>query len=132
MALSLEFAQGTADDSKKLIGKLFTPTDLLSAYRTARLQLQTSDIVLQVSEQDPSGFEARTRAQYIAQAKALNSGRPLPILLRGIVEQSAHAVATLPPEADAWWLILVRGLQAVPVMCVIYAIQYTTEEVAVS
>ena len=118
----LEFAPGTTDECKQLVTRLFQPGELLSAYRTARQTFKTGDLVLRVSEQDPSGFEAEPRAAYVKRVKELTG--KVPLLMSGIATRSAHGVAQLPFESDAMWLIVVRGAQAVPIMCVIFAAPY--------
>lgn len=122
LGTGLEFAPGTTDDSKKLVARLFTPTEIFSAYRMARTQLGTGDLVLCVSEQDPSGFEAEPRAAYIKRARDLPKG--VPLFMRRMAEDSAHKVMQLPAESDAIWLVIARGPQAMPVMCVIYSTPY--------
>jgi hypothetical protein len=123
--MGLEFAPGTTDECKKLITRLFTPTEVFGAYRMARSELKTSDLVLLVSEQDPSGFQAEPRNAYV---KRLREGqgerRGVPLLMRGLAEKSAHKVTKLPPEADAMWLIVARGPKAVPVMCVLFGVPF--------
>lgn len=118
----LEFAPGTTDECKRLIGGLFPPTDILSAYRTARSAFNTGDLVVSVSEHDPSGFEAEPRSAYVKRLRDTRGA--VPLLMQGLAERSAHGIVQLPFEADAMWLIVVRGMQAVPVMCVIYATPY--------
>ena len=130
LATGLDFAPGTTDASKKLIGGLFTPTELFSAYRAARKTFNTGDLVLTVSEQDPSGFQADTRAGYIKKAMRVLGSKPMPIFMRGLVRQSAQGVMSLPFESDAMWFVVVRGLQAVPVMCVLYATPYEMSDTA--
>jgi hypothetical protein len=125
----LDFAPGTTDACKKLVGSLFTPTELLSAYRAARQNFATGDLVLTVSEKDPSGFEATPRIAYVKTAKNLRGKKGLPMLMRGL-EQSAHAIVSLPFESEAMWLIVNRGLQQVPVMCVLFATQFEVSEAA--
>ena len=120
----LDFAPGTTDDSKALVGRLCTPNELFGAYRTARHAFGTGDLVLTVSEQDPSGFEARPRASYVRHVKTLQGPKPLPIFLHGLASKSAQAVMNMPAESDAMWLIVVRGPQEIPVMSVIYATPY--------
>jgi hypothetical protein len=122
ISTGLDFAPGTTDDCKKLITGLFGPTEIFSAYRMARAQFGTGDLVLCVSEQDPSGFEAEPRAAYVKRARDLSRG--VPLLMRRMAEDSAHKVMQLPAESDAVWLVVVRGPQTVPVMCVLYATPY--------
>ena len=126
----LDFAPGTTDASKQLVGGLFEPGQLFSAYRAAREQFGTGDLVLTISEQDPSGFEAVTRAGYVKNAKRVLGEKPLPMLMRGLVEKSAQGVMSLPFESDAMWLIVARGPQAVPIMCVLYATPYEVPDTA--
>ena len=122
ISTGLEFAPGTTDDCKKLVTRLFMPTEIFSAYRMARAQFGTGDLVLCVSEQDPSGFEAEPRIAYIKRARDLPKG--VPMFMRRMAEDSAHKVMQLPSESDAVWLVVVRGPQAMPIMCVLYATPY--------
>lgn len=126
----LDFAPGTTDASKQLVGRLFDPSQIYGAYKAARQQFGTGDLVLTVSEQDPSGFEANTRAGYIRRIKAAQGEGRVPTLMRGLVEKSAQAIMSMPFESDAMWLIIVRGLKEVPVMVVLYATRYEVEEAA--
>jgi hypothetical protein len=50
--------------------------------------------------------------------------------MRALIEKSAQGIMSLPFESDAMWLIIVRGPKEVPVMCVLYATQYQTEDAA--
>jgi hypothetical protein len=120
----LEFDPGTTNDCKALVERLFQQEDILSAYQSARAHFKTGDLVLRVSEQNPSGFEAEPRIEYIRKIREVRGEKGIPLLMRGIVEKSAHGVVRLPFEADAMWLIVVRGPQEVPAMCVIYAAPY--------
>jgi len=126
----LEFAPGTTDDCKKLVTELFTPTDLFSAYQMARTQFGTGDLVLRVSDQDPSGFEAEPRIAYIKRIRDFQGSKGVPLLMRGMAESSAHKVVQLPFESDALWLVIVRGPKAVPITCVIFAAPYDVSPVA--
>jgi hypothetical protein len=127
----LEFAPGTTDECKKLITRLFTPSEIFGAYRMARAQFKTGDLVLLVSEKDPSGFQAEPRSAYVKRLRETQGSRTgVPILMRGLAEKSAHKVVKLPFESDALWLIVARGPQAVPVMCVLFAVQSESEAVA--
>lgn len=125
----LDFAPGTTDACKQLVGRLFEPSQLYAAYKAARQQFSTGDLVLSVSEQDPSGFEADTRAGYIRRIKAAGDGR-VPALMRALVEKSAQGIMSMPFESDAMWLMIVRGPKEVPVMCVLYATRYEVEPAA--
>jgi hypothetical protein len=119
----LEFAPGTTDECKKLITQLFTPNDIFGAYRAACIQLGSRDIVLRVSEQDPSGFEAESRVKYIKRVQDFSRGT-VPLLMRRMAAESAQKVMNLPADSDAVWLVLVRGMKTVPITCVIFATPY--------
>lgn len=120
----LEFAPGTTDECKKLVGRLFQPGDILGAYRIARETFKTNDLVLIASEQDPSGFDAEPRNEYVRRASGPGG---VPLLMRRLAADSAQTVMMLPADADAVWLVIARGSQAVPVMCVIFATPYEIE-----
>lgn len=125
----LEFAPGTTDECKKLVVGLMEPAQILSAYRHARSQFSTGDLVLSISQQDPSGFQAEPRTAYIKRLQDANS-KQIPLLMRGLAAKSAHNIAKLPGEGEALWLIIARGPQAVPIMCVIFAVPYETTAIA--
>jgi len=128
LATGLEFAPGTTDECKKLVTRLVQPGEIFGAYRHARNQFRSGDIVLTISEQDPSGFQAEPRTAYVKRIRDVNT--KVPLLMRGLAEKSAHSISKLPFESDALWLIIARGPQAVPVMCVIFAVPYETTAVA--
>lgn len=121
----LEFAPGTTDDCQALVGKLFTPTDILASYRAARAQFKTGDIVLVASENDPSGFSAKTRMTFVKEMRDGLDGKPMPFIARALAERTAHAIVKLPFTSEAMWLVITRH-QGIPVMCVIYATPYET------
>jgi hypothetical protein len=121
----LEFAPGTTDDCKALVGKLFTPTDILASYRAARQTFKTGDIVLVASESDPSGFSAKTRMTFVKEMRDGLNGKPLPFIARALAERTAHAIMKLPFTSEAMWLVITRH-QGIPVMVVIYATPYET------
>jgi hypothetical protein len=117
--IGLEFAPRTSDECKRLVGRLFHPTDLLGAYRDARAHFGTGDLVLVTSEQDPSGFEPWVRPQYATKVAGLTRGK-LPSFFEGLAGASAHSIVSLPRESEAFWLVITRR-QTIPVMVVIYA-----------
>lgn len=120
----LEFAPGTTEECKRLVARLFTPTDLFSAYRIGRTAFKTSDLVLVASDRDLSGLEAQPRVSYLSDLRmALGHHAPKTLPALGIAQQSAHAVVKLPFESDAMWLVVSRG-QEMPIMCVIFATPY--------
>jgi hypothetical protein len=123
----LEFANGTSDDCKKLVGKLFDPGEILGAYREGRSTFRTSDVVLITQEENPNGFEVTPRLQYIAKLRAgmgSTAAKMMPVLT--IAHKSAHQVTSLPLESDAMWLVILRR-EMVPVMVVIYATPYKVD-----
>jgi hypothetical protein len=128
LATALEFAPGTTEDCKRLVARLFRePGEVLGAYRTARKQFRTGDLVLVTAEHDPSGFEATPRAHYVEklrQGLGRDGAKLLAVL--GIAHQSAHKVASLPWESDAMWLVINRR-DALPVMVVLFAAPYATD-----
>ncbi len=124
----LEFAPGTTEECKKLVMGLVDPGGIFAAYKQARLQFSTGDLVMTISQQDPSGFEIEPRAAYVKRVRAVN--KKVPILMRGLSEKSAHNVSKLPADQDALWFIVARGPQAVPIMCVLFAVPYETSAVA--
>ena len=129
LKVGLEFAPGTSDDCKRLVGSLFGPDELLGAYREARGTFSTGDIVLVTSEQDPSGFNAMTRIEYVKHVRAglgaTNAAKMLPVLT--IANKSAHKVVRLPFDEEAFWLVINRR-GAVPVMAVLFTTPYETEK----
>ena len=116
----LEFAAGTSEDCQKLVVQLFKPEYLFGAYRMARSELQTGDIALVTAEWDPSGVEKWRRHDYVAKIRA-GAAKMLPVLT--IAHKSAHQIAALPFESDAFWLIILRK-DALPIMCVIFMSPY--------
>ena len=119
----LEFAPGTTEDCKRLVDKLFTPTDILASYRAARAQFHTGDIVLVASESDPSGFSAKARMTFVKEMRDGLNGKPMPFVARALAERTAHAIVQLPFTSEAMWLVITRH-QGLPVMVVIYATPY--------
>ena len=128
LGTALEFAPGTTDDCKRLVTQLFQePGAVLGAYRAARRQFQTGDLVLVAAQHDGSGFDAMPREHYIRRLRdglGRNGAKMLAVL--GIAHQSAHKVASLPWESDALWLVINRR-DALPVMVVLYAAPYATD-----
>ena len=122
----LEFAPGTTDDCKKLVGSLFQPSDLLGAYREMRVKLKSGDLVIVASNQEPE-FRVETRLAYVNRLKdalgARNSGKRLPAAYEILAFQSAHRVVQLPSESEAFWLVIERGRE-LPVICPIFTTPY--------
>jgi hypothetical protein len=121
---SLEFAQGTDENTKKLVQSI-PPYDLLVAYRQASAQFGTDDIVLIVAARDEEvvAFEARPRAAYISQAFNEAAKKLYPI-----AKESAQQRMKLPKECAAFWLVLEledRGERR-RAMCAIGEVRYET------
>jgi hypothetical protein len=132
LQVSLEFAPGTTDDCKRLVEKLFQPGEILGAYRQARGLFKTSDLVLAVSEKDPSGFRVEPRMVYLETLRrALGLHAPKMMNALVIAQRTAHAVVKLPFESEAMWLIVSRGKE-LPVMCVIYSLAFEQAATAVN
>ena len=129
LGTALEFAPGTTDDCKRLVTQLFQePGAVLGAYRKARRQFQTGDLVLVAAQHDGSGFEAMSRMHYVERLRrGLGQDGAKLLASLGIAHQSAHKVASLPWESDAFWLIINRR-DALPIMVVLFAAQYATEK----
>lgn len=125
-ATGIEFAPGTTDDSKRLVAKLFKPGEILGAYRQARGVFHTGDLVLVVSESNPTGFNVEPRMEYLKrlrQVLGVHAAKMMPTL--GLASSSAHKVMKLPMDSEAMWLIVTRG-QDLPVMCVLFTTPYET------
>ena len=124
ISTGLEFAPGTTEDCKRLVARLFQPGEILGAYREGREKFKTGDLVLLVSESDPSGFAVEPRIAYVKrlrEALGANAKKTLPVL--GIAQKSAHGVVRLPFETDAMWLVIARG-KDMPSMCVLFTTPY--------
>jgi hypothetical protein len=119
IAYDLEFGPNTAEAHKKMIYGLFGPQQLLSAYRTARREHGTADLVLVCPNMDPNEIFAGTRR---AMSKYLQQELKFPAPL-----MSAHSMVRLPKDSDAFWLVIpIRG--DIPVMVVMFPSAY--EQVA--
>src|SRR5262245_32680672 len=128
LKVGLEFANGTTDDSKKLVSRLFTPADILVAMRDARAAFNTSDVVLVASDTDADGFDAMPRRVYIDRLRQVMGHRaPRALAAMVIAHKSAQKIVQLPKEDEAAWLIVTRG-KDMPVMCVVYATPYKISE----
>ena len=115
----LEFAPGTTEDSKKLVQQL-PPDALINAYRTTRQACGSNDIVLMMSDQDPT-IHGGTRMEYAAHLKRIFGARATAFRM---CRESAHSIMRLPSEGDAFWLVIdIRGAD-VPIMCVLFATPY--------
>lgn len=127
----LEFAPGTTNECKELVARLFKPGEIIGAYRQARSMFKTGDLVAVVSEADPSGFNIEPRTAYLKRLRDVLGAKAkstMPAL--GISNKSAHAVVQLPFESEAFWLIVTRGHQKMPAMCVLFTTPYETTAVA--
>lgn len=119
---SLDFAQGTAENCKNLILGMFNPGQLLAFYKAAVIENKgVRDLVLWSSTSDPSDCFAGTRADY---RKFLQQTYPKAAKNFGMYSQSAHSVAKVPTDTDAFWLVITVSGQPLPLMCVLYALKY--------
>jgi hypothetical protein len=125
---TLEFAPDTVEDCKKLIGSMFSPTQLLNEYQAARRRLQTGDLVVVGAEWDGSGFEIHPRMDWVRGVGSQNHRAAQGVGVFTIAHQSAHKLAKLPWDSDAFWIVILRK-EAIPVMCVVFAIELETEVV---
>jgi hypothetical protein len=116
----LTFAPGTTEDCKKLVSRLHTPVSLLGAYRQAREQFGSTDIVLAVSDQVPH-IEYATRLEYCKHLKHLFGDKASAFKLWHV---SAQSVLKLPQEGEAMWVVVQINGAEIPSMCVIHAIPY--------
>lgn len=120
IAFDLEFGPNTDEAHKKLIYGLFAPRQLLSAYHTAQREHNTHDLVLVCPNMRPDEIYAGPRPSMSAHLQQTLKF-PVPLM-------AAHAMAKLPRDSDAFWLIIpVTGCD-IPAMVVMHALVY--EQVA--
>jgi len=122
----LEFAPGTTDDCKRLIGRMFKPVDLLEAYRTAREEFGNSDIVLAASDQ-VEGIQYTPRLTYVEMLRQRLGPRASEFKMWA---NSAQSVVRMPIDSNAFWLVIDLKGADFPIMCVIFAVSYTVEQPA--
>lgn len=127
----LEFAAGTTDDCKQLVARIFDPGTLLKAYRAMRIDMKTGDLVVIGSDYDQT-IKVVKRMEYVEIIKRgieKRTGRPgkVPALFEVLVHQTAHKIAKLPFEHDAFWLVVARGDQQLPILCAVFMTQYEVE-----
>jgi hypothetical protein len=124
----LEFAPGTTDDCRRLVHDLFQPGDLLTAYREARQKFMTGDLVLVTAESDPSQGAFAVRTAYANEVRRrVGSGVGSLMNVWNLGRRSAHAIARLPFDDDAFWLVINRH-QALPVEVVLFASPYEQDD----
>jgi hypothetical protein len=116
----LEFAPGTIDASKRVIGRMFQPEDLLEAYRQARAKFNTGDIVLAASDQGPE-ITYMTRMGYTGHLRQVFGNRATAF---NMWSHSAQSVVKMPPDSNAFWLVVDLQGADLPIMCVIFAMSY--------
>lgn len=126
LGTALEFAPGTTEDCQRLATQLFQdPEGMLESYRAFRRRFKTGDLVLETAEYDPSGYKGMTRKHYVDVKRRDPVGAKI-INALTIAHQSAQKVASLPWEADAFWLVI-NLRDAMPVMIVLFAAPYATD-----
>jgi len=116
IAYDLEFGPNTAETYKKKIYGLFAPRQLLSAYRTARREHGTADLVLVCLDLDPTNLFAGPRAS-MSDHLQRQFKFPAPLM-------SAQSMVKLPRDHEAFWLIIPMPGCDIPAMVVMYAIEY--------
>lgn len=116
----LEFATGTTDASKRVIGRMFQPGDLLEAYRQARVKFNTGDIVLAASDQGPE-IQYMTRIEYAKHLKQVFGPRASEFKMWA---HSAQSVVSMPADSSAFWLVIDLQGADMPIMCVIFAVPF--------
>ena len=119
IAYDLVFGPNTDEAHKKIVYGLFSdPRLLLSAYRTARREHGTADLVLVCPHMDPDEIFAGPRVSMSRYLQAMKFPAPL---------MSAHKMVKVPKEENAFWLVIpIRD--EIPVMVVMFASAY--EQVA--
>lgn len=120
MTISLDFAPGTTDASKRVVQQL-SPNDLFDAYRLGRHTYSTGDLVLVVSARDPESVDAWPRVKYVEQALRRNNRAQLATVT--LAHKSAHKIMLLPAESDAFWLVVETEQLPMPIMCVLHAVR---------
>lgn len=119
----LEFAPNTTEDCKKLIGRLHTPASILGAYRAAREQFGTTDVVLAASDQ-VGHIEFMPRRTYCEHLKQLFGDKAQGFKMWST---SAQTIMKLPRDSEAMWFVVDVSGADLPIMCVIYATPYKVE-----
>ena len=119
----LEFAPGTTEECKRLVGKI-PPASILMAYRTARENHKSTDIVLVMMPDESEDIHGGPRLEYAKHLTRVFGARAAAF---GVYDKSAHSVMKLPGDSEAMWLVIdIRGAD-LPIMCVIYATPYKEE-----
>lgn len=121
LRIGLEFAPGTKDDCKRLVGSITTPGALLAAYRDARILHGNGDIVLVIHPDQSADINGGTRWEFCRHLRQLYGDRASAF---GVWHKSAHAVVQLPKESEAMWLVIHTAAMDLPIMCVIYTTPY--------
>lgn len=120
LAFDLEFGPNTAEAHKKVVYGLFAARQLRTAYRIARREHNTADLVLVCPNLDPNEIFAGSRSSMSVHLQE-QFKFPVPLM-------SAHSMVKLPVDHDAFWLIIPLPKCEIPLMVVLYALAY--EQVA--
>jgi hypothetical protein len=123
LAHALEFAPGTVEDCKKVVLGLFEPKALLAAYRRARTEHKTHDIVIVCP--DPAHPHALYAGPRVAMAAHLREKFKFQLPLT-----PAHKIVQMPAEDNAFWVFVPIPKFDMPVMCVVYAVPYSQESLS--
>lgn len=129
----LEWAPGTTEESKLAIARLFKPDEILNAYRDARRQHKTGDLVLVATDQSPD-ILGGPRTEYLKHLRHLYGDRAREFKMWN---SPAHGVVKLPFESNAWWFVLHVSDAPIQIMAVIYespfeVVEETTDGLALS
>lgn len=116
IAYDLEFGPNTDEAHKKVVYGLFDPRQLLSAYRAARREHGTADLVLVCLNMDPTDLFAGPR---VSMSDHLRTQFKFPVPL-----VSAHSMVKAPRDDEAFWLIIPGAAHDIPIMVVMRSTQY--------
>lgn len=116
---NIDFAPGTPQEYQKIVQLLGPPSNLYTAYRIARAEYKTGDVVLVVGVQEPEVVDKFPRDEYVK--RALSKLTPAQRKVCTIVHKSAHQIMKLPFESDAFWLVVEIDRTVAPITCVMHA-----------
>lgn len=114
----LDFEPGTPDWFKHLLARLCDANEVFNAYRMGRVNHNTSDLVLLVSDQDPE-IKILPRAAFLKDLRA-RLGHLAPKLQIKMAHHSAHEVVKVPAEWDAMWIVVCLPQQE-PIPCAVFS-----------
>jgi hypothetical protein len=116
---ALEFAPNTSENSKKLVLGMFSPGELLLAYRQAKAACGSSDVVLHTSVEERA-IRGGARRVFCERLQQLFGPRAFEFAMWG---QTAQSVVKMPLDAEAFWLVI-EIPKEMPSMIVLFAMPY--------